>query len=236
MFQPIWFINIVLIALAAFSTYGAYTEWSAADSPPAAEQKAPAASKKMEAVRWKHASAPKKSRYEPIIADSLFNVERKELVEEETETKTTPEKSKPGRPDPRAKQLRYFGSIQIGKSLSALVGENRRGRSAKNGPRWLAVGDVIAGFTVQSIEANKLVLENRGKQMDLKLVVPKPKRKPTRTAKRPTPTASQNEKKAKPKVTTRARKPASRTAAKRPSILDSRKRQRVRKMVPEEDN
>lgn len=169
--SKIWFMNLLLLGIAAFFWSKAYGVWSNGYVMPAQELRAKPLKKSMVTTRVRRKRMHPVKYYDVVVKKNLFSPDRsapeEELPIEEVmkEVPTLPEK------------IFLYGVILMDGYETALVSNPRRKPGAKK-EVWVKVGDSLGDLKVLDIKKERIVLEREGKPYDVLLYGKnKPRRK-----------------------------------------------------------
>lgn len=155
-------INFLLIIFVVFEIFMIFQLGSSETSLD--EKKGPVNPEKFEVVSLYQRKNTPLSAYDTITRDNLFAADRKEFIPKAIEPEPTPEVEAKPEPEPvklDTTRITLFGVILMDDIQKALVSDVDK--SGKGASIWIEKGDVIDGFTVKSIEKDRVIVSQKGK-------------------------------------------------------------------------
>lgn len=155
-------INLLLIIVVVFEIFMIFQMGSSETALSKDEKKGPVNPEKFEAVRLYQKNNTPLSAYDAITRDNLFAPDRKEFIPKAVDPESKPESE----PEPvpitlDTGKITLFGVIVMDDIQKALVSDVDK--SGKGASIWIEKGDVIDGFTVKSIEKDRVIVSQKGK-------------------------------------------------------------------------
>jgi hypothetical protein len=172
--MKIWMINIVLAGLAAYLGVSAAREWTKGETvlvqAPAASQE----TQKTQAQRppsTQPRTMPRQEAFKVVVEKNLFASEREE-IKEEVKPPPPAQQAAPPKPEPEPAKFSFtlYGMIATKGVKKALIDSSEEQAAGKkprpqekkakpSGPQWYEVGEGEDGWTLASVERDKVVIK-----------------------------------------------------------------------------
>ncbi|PIE71206.1 MAG: hypothetical protein CSA22_04045 [Deltaproteobacteria bacterium] len=193
----LWSLNLLLVAVLAFCSYGAWTTWAAPMPAIRPEKTSVPSDREARVPRLKGKRLDRLNQYDVVAVKNLFARSRSEFVKvpdptnaevSEAATKVTIS----------GKQVHLYGVILTEKKRVAFINDPEQKTSGRK-TRTIRENDTIGGLTVSRIMGDRIVLEGGGKVFEISLY---DKNKPVPPIRRPPVPHKAPKNKDKPQVVT----------------------------------
>jgi len=165
-----WIINLMLLCLVAFSGAEAYRVWTEPlEIPLPSAQPGKIKGTSLNPRTAPPAKAFPQGQYEAIVTKNLFSPERQQPEDKPVDTAIEKEEKKV------IPNILLYGVVIAGDDRKALLTNPERSKDQRRFT-WASAGEVLGGYEVVEIGAEKVFLQKEGKRYEVGLYTEKERR------------------------------------------------------------